>query len=123
MIAADAAEWIRTVVLPETYRRNSSDPARCACQGGVCLHCQEGRHAKCQVVAWGGAPLARCETFICDRRGMVAGASGVINEVWRSGKPCRWVCACGCAPVGAALPPGGLAELPSTYQLDLFASF
>lgn len=117
-VSPEAAAWIRDVVLPPAYRRNTTDPAVCACQYSVCGHCQAGRHRQCQVVGWGGAPRAHGDTHITDARGMVAGAWGVASaEVWRAGRPCRWVCPCGCTPVGAALPPSGG---PMALQLDLF---
>ncbi|QLQ37971.1 DUF6248 family natural product biosynthesis protein [Micromonospora robiginosa] len=119
-IPADAATWIRDVVLPPAYRKGTRDQSVCPCQWGVCGHCQAGRHEKCNVVAWGGAPRAHGDTRITDARGLVAGGWGVRStEVWRSGRPCRWICPCGCTPIGCALPPASPA---GPEQLDLFAA-
>ncbi|MET9303208.1 DUF6248 family natural product biosynthesis protein [Micromonospora aurantiaca] len=115
---AHAAAWIHDVVLPPKYRQGTTDPSKCPCQGGPCGHCDAGRHQQCAVIAWGGAPVVRPETVIVDSRGYVAVARGVRSvDVWRSGRPCRWVCSCGCAPIGCEPPP---ATEPA-YQLDLFA--
>ena len=121
MIPPDAAAWIRDQVLPASYRDEirAGLIAHCACQWGPCGHCQDGDHQQCAVVAWGGAPRAHGDTYIVNRRGQVATGRGVPSvEVWRSGRPCRWICPCGCTPIGCARPPTGV---PSSYQLDLFA--
>lgn len=120
MIPPDAARWIHDVVLPPGLRDDIRDRLRehCPCQWGPCGHCEAGRHDQCSVVAWGGAPRAHCDTYVTNARGQVAVGRGVIADVWRAGRPCRWVCPCGCTPVGAALPPPGPA---APEQLDLFS--
>ncbi|TDC34228.1 hypothetical protein E1211_17940 [Micromonospora sp. 15K316] len=118
-VPPDAAAWIRSVVLPKAYVDGIPDPSLCACQWGPCGHCQAGQHEQCNVVGWGGAPRAHGDTYITTSRGQVAVGKGVASaEVWLSGRPCRWVCPCGCTPVGPERPP---ADVPATYQLDLFA--
>jgi hypothetical protein len=103
---AAAAAWIRDVVLPAAYRRNTGDPTPCACQWGPCGHCRASRHTQCAVIAWAGEPPAHGDTHITDSRGMVVGRYGVgSTEVWRVGKPCRWICPCPCRTTMPALFP------------------
>ncbi|MFC0504177.1 DUF6248 family natural product biosynthesis protein [Micromonospora costi] len=67
-------------------------------------HCRAGRHNRCSVVAWGGAPHS--DTYVTNARSYVVGTRDVLRaEVWRSGAPCRWVCPCGCTPSGPERPP------------------
>lgn len=118
-IPTEVAAWISDVVLTRVYRNATSGPELCACQYGICGHCKAGGHADCQMVTWGGAPPAHGDTYVTNARGQVASAQGVRSvEVWRSGRPCRWLCSCGCTPIGAALPPTGPTP---PIQLDLFA--
>lgn len=93
-------------VLPESYRRNTVDPALCACQWGACGHCRADRHADCTTARWGTSPSP--ETYLCNAGGLVVGPA-----VWRSGQPCRWACSCTCRDVPAPVEP---------VQLDLFAA-
>lgn len=96
-IPADVAAWIRDTVIPVSYRRNTTDPAKCACQWGACGHCKAGRHRDCTTTAWGWSPSP--DTYLCGAR------------VWRSGRPCRWICPCiTCRSVSF-----------TPIQLDLFA--
>ncbi len=108
-----AADWIAKHVLTPEMLKGYGSQRRCCCQGGICGHCRDGRHRSCMVVAWGGAPRASCEGWITDRQARVKSP-----DVWRAGKPCRWVCACGCDPWAPELPPVG--GPPVAMQLDIF---
>ena len=89
----DAAAWIRDVVLPAAYRRNTVDPALCPCQWGPSGHCQNGDHERCpRTEGWHRHGQADPDTYITDARGMPAAGA----EVWRSGTACRWLCPCPC---------------------------
>ncbi|MEV5629159.1 DUF6248 family natural product biosynthesis protein [Micromonospora tulbaghiae] len=90
-------------VLPDSYRRNTVDPARCACQYGTCGYCRANRHPDCHTAAWGSSPSP--ETYLCGPGGTA------LAPVWRSGTPCRWVCSCTCRSTPAPVEP---------VQLDLF---
>lgn len=113
-LTADAAAWIYDSVLTAAYRRSCTvegEPAlilQCDCQGGRCGHCAADRHHLCTTRLHG--PVVGCETHI------VSVSGGAMTPVWLSGKPCRWVCPCGCPA------PESVAETMQEFeQLDLFA--
>lgn len=98
LLPADAATWIRDVVLPPAYRAGTTDPSICPCQYGPSGHCAAGRHERCPRT-WGwhrhGEPDP--DTHITNAAGRVGGAPSVSSvAVWRTGRPCRWLCPCTC---------------------------
>ncbi len=108
------ADWVAGHVLGAAMLQSYGPQRSCPCRGGVCGHCQGGHHRSCMVVAWGGAPRVQCEGWITDRKARVKSP-----DVWRAGRPCRWICACGCDPYAPPLPPAG--DLPP-MQLDLLSA-
>jgi hypothetical protein len=99
----EAADWVYDVVLTRRYkestgaimwtgaRENRRDEGKgaaflrmCCCQYGLCGHCGDGRPDRCSHREW--TPPAQPATHLMDRRGMV------LASVWRSGKPCAWLC-------------------------------
>ena len=120
----DTAQLIRDQVLPTSYRDEirAGLIEHCPCQWGPCGHCEAGNHNQCSVVAWGGAPRAHGDSYIINRRGQVTVGRGVPStEVWRAGRPCRWICPCGCTPIGYTPPPAPTGPA-APEQLDLFAA-
>jgi hypothetical protein len=102
MPTEDAA-WIYDVVLTRKYlesvgaimwtgaganrRDEGQGPvflAKCACQYGQCGRCSDRRPELCSHRAWN--PGISPETYIVSQRGYA------LARVWRSGRPCRWLC-------------------------------
>jgi hypothetical protein len=98
-----AADWVYDVVLTQRYkesagaimwtgareqRRDEGQGAvflrTCACQFGLCGRCSDGRPDRCPHRDW--SPPVVPETYVQDRSGYA------IARVWRSGKPCWWLC-------------------------------
>jgi hypothetical protein len=128
---ADAAAWVRTVVLArvDDFTHNALI-THCPCQWGRCGYCVSGEHLKCAHTVW--TPPPTCETYVIDRRG------GARTQVWLAGKPCRWVCPCSCRADSPGLfavdsaargsrrhgeqPPGRAAVVDQPTLFDLAAS-
>lgn len=92
----EAADWVYTVVLTQTYRDSCSadDTDRlirtCHCQGGPCGHCPAGRHEQCPTRLLGPHPGP--ETYVVSHTGRARTA------VWLLGRACAWRCPCVCPP-------------------------
>ncbi len=114
MTPAEAA-WVADIILTRQMLKAYSSQDTCACQGGLCHYCRTGHESPCVVVRWGGAPRAQSEGWITDRRGRVVPGS---PDVWRAGRPCRWICPCTDCPALPARPPADAA--PVALQLDIF---
>lgn len=113
----EAAAWVADIVLTRAMLKAYSRQDLCSCYGGVCHHCLSGHRERCVVVAWGGAPPVQCEGWITDRKGRVIPG---CPDVWRAGRPCRWVCACTDCPPRPERPP---VDAPSVaIQLDIFSA-
>jgi len=87
----EAAAWVRANVLLPYARDEVHSRAlieHCPCQWGPCGHCDSGRHEQCTARRM--PPSVRPETYLVRRNG------SVVAEVWRLGKPCVWLCPCGC---------------------------
>lgn len=103
VVTPDEARWVYDVVLTRRFkesagaimwtgaRENRRDEgggmaflALCACQYGLCGRCGDGRPDLCSHREW--TPPFAPETYIQDRRGHA------LRRVWRSGKPCAWLC-------------------------------
>jgi hypothetical protein len=98
LLTAEAADWIRTVVL-----RDQDDALirLCRCQYGACGACVADRHDLCA-----DPRIVGPDTHLFGRVEAV--------RVWRSGTPCTWRCACECRKPKTVEPePLG--------QLELFA--
>jgi hypothetical protein len=110
-----AADWVYRHVLTAAYRRSVGAEARadrdddmqlgpravriCPCQYGRCGWCTNDRHDQCTHHRWASPPSPAAR--------LLSRSGSVLAEVWPTGKPCAWRCACGCrAPA---------------VQLDLFA--
>jgi hypothetical protein len=102
-VTPEAADWVYDVVLTRRYkesagaimwtgaRENRRDEGAgasflrmCECQYGPCGRCSDGRPELCGHRAW--TPALSPDTYIQDRHGHA------LNRVWRSGKPCAWLC-------------------------------
>lgn len=116
MTPAEAA-WVADVVLTAAMLKGYSRQDLCPCWGGVCYHCKNGHREPCVVHRWGGAPPAQPETWITDHQGRVVTRS---PDVWRAGRPCRWICPCTSCPP-SPVPPPAAAE-PVAMQLDIFGA-
>lgn len=130
---AAAADWVYDRVLTRRYkestnaidwvgaRENRRDEGKgaaflrvCSCQYGPCGHCSAGRHDRCSHRERQPAPA--CTTYLQNSAGLA------IAEVWRSGKPCAWLCTCDCrtaAPVDPEQPTVMAPELVFE-QISLF---
>lgn len=99
-VDADAAAWIRDVVLTLTYRRSTGGILRCPCQGSASGHCQNGHHDQCpRTRGWHRHGQPDPETYVVSRSG------GALTPVWRAGRACRWLCPCSCHQQVQALFP------------------
>lgn len=116
-IPADAAAWIRDVVLTPAYRAGVGDRTTCPCQGSPSGHCDHGNHEQCpRTWGWHRHGQPDPDTYITNSRGLVAVARGVASAaVWRTGRACRWLCPCTCHTTVTALfdPPAREAPRPS----------
>lgn len=117
-----AAGWVYDVVLTQRYkesigaimwtgaRENRRDEGKgaaflsvCPCQYGPCGRCGDGRPELCKQ-----KPVVSPETRILSPNGWA------LTPVWRSGRPCCWVC-----PTVAR--PAEPEPEPAVVQLELFA--
>lgn len=126
LVAADAAAWIRTIVLPAAYLAStypSSDPSICPCQYGPSGHCNAGRCEKCPRTYGSdrhGQPWP--DTRIIGRDWKVCGHPDVV-AVWRTGPACRWLCPHPCHTTVAGLfeastPVAGRASRTGGNQIS-----
>jgi hypothetical protein len=103
LMPAEAAAWIYSTVLTRRYlesvgaimwtgaganrRDEGQGPAflaLCDCRYGLCGRCSGGRPDLCAHRNW--SPGISAETYIVSPRGYA------LARVWRSGRPCRWLC-------------------------------
>lgn len=92
----DAARWIWETVIPPAVRKGDTNRALCPCQWDTCGACQRDRHDKCVTFGFGERrEISLPETYIVDRRGMVANGLGFDgNRVFIAGRNCSYVCPC-----------------------------
>ncbi len=82
-----------TPVLPARYIASvgAYTLTQCPCQGGPSGYCEVGKHHRCPRETWPRHGFPAPLTHIVSRRDCAA-----LEEVWPSGKPCRWICPCVC---------------------------
>lgn len=101
----EAADWVYDVVLTQRFKESAGciqwtgfrktgtwrdeGPGAvmlrtCPCEYGLCGRCADGRPDRCAHREW--TPPLVPAAYVQNRRGMA------IAKVWRSGKPCTWLC-------------------------------
>jgi hypothetical protein len=82
--SAGAIQWVGARETRRDVGTGMEYLAICACRYGLCGRCEGGQPEKCSHAGW--TPPRVPETHIVNRGG------AALTRVWRSGKPCAWLC-------------------------------